>query len=125
MEGVEALVAVRIWRTLAIRGPLQGGKGAAPPMSVEEHNTPLKGKESSDPRFEVQVLANGVVRASARVSLMRTEVARPFCESIQDAARSAHAQGLVMDLNTLGRATPAAGLYAMGQLKGMVVQRIA
>ncbi len=71
------------------------------------------------------LLSNGVVRASARVSLMRTKVVRPLCESIQEAARTAHAQGLVMDLNILGKATPAAGLYALNQLKSMVVQRIA
>ena len=96
-------------------------------MSGEEQNGPSTGMRemSADPRFEVQVLVNGVVRASARVSLMRTEVARPLCKSIQDAARTTNAHGLVMDLNTLGRATPAAGVYAIGQLKGMVVARIA
>jgi hypothetical protein len=30
-----------------------------------------------------------------------------------------------MDLSTLGRATPAAGFFALGQLKGMLVDRIA
>ena len=56
---------------------------------------------------------------------MRTEVARPLCKAIQDAARAGNARGLVMDLNTLGRATPAAGWFALGQLKGMLVDRIA
>src|SRR2546421_12854316 len=96
-------------------------------MSGEEQNGPSPGMRemSADPRFEVEVLVNGVVRASARVSLMRTEVARPLCKSIQDAARTTNARGLVMNLNTLGRATPSAGLFAMSKLKGMVVERIA
>lgn len=102
-------------------------KGGRNRMSGEDGNASSTGvwKIGADPRFEVQVLPKGIVRASARMSLMRASVARPFCERIQDAARLAHAHGLVMDLNTFGRVTPAAGLYALGQLKGMVVERIA
>ena len=34
-------------------------------MSVEDQHLTSKGMENIDPRFEVQVLSNGVVRASA------------------------------------------------------------
>src|SRR5437016_940933 len=79
----------------------------------------------SDPRFSVEVLPNRVVRAAAYVAVLHQDVAAPFCDCIQDTARAAQACALVMDMAALGKATPAAGWYALRQLKRMVVGRIA
>ena len=86
-------------------------------MSSEENRVLASGLGvlSADKRIEVEVLPNRVVRAAAHVKILH----------IQDATHSANAQGLVMDLNTLGQATLPAGLYAIRQLKGLTVERIA
>ena len=56
---------------------------------------------------------------------MHRDIAKPFCEAIQEAARAANACGLVMDLGSMARATPPAGAYGLQQLRGMVIERIA
>lgn len=94
-------------------------------MPAEEDNAQPTQRGKLDQRFEIQVLPNRVVRATVGVKLLRADVARPFCTGIQQAAQSTHACGLVIDLNTLGRATPAAGIYAISQIKSLVVERIA
>ena len=96
-------------------------------MSSEENRVQASGLDvmSAYKRIEVEVLPNRVVRAAAHVKILHIQVARLFCNGIQDATHSANAQGLVMDLNTLGQATLPAGLYAIRQLKGLTVERIA
>jgi hypothetical protein len=53
------------------------------------------------------------------------DIAPEFCDAIQSNARETHANGLVLDLGSLSRATPRAGLYAIKALKAMSVGRIA
>jgi hypothetical protein len=79
----------------------------------------------TDPRIEVSATPTAVVRAAAHVKWMSMELAPEFCDAIQSTAREAHAVGLVLDLDSLSRATPAAGLYAIKALKQMTVRRIA
>jgi hypothetical protein len=79
----------------------------------------------SDPRIEVSATPTAVVRAAAHVKLMSMEVASEFCDAIQDTARAADAVGLVMDLGSLSRATPRAGIYAIRSLKQLGLGRIA
>jgi hypothetical protein len=79
----------------------------------------------TDPRIEVSATPTAVVRAAAHVSWLSMDLAPEFCDSIQSTARATRAVGLVMDLGSLGRATPPAGLYAVKALKQMTVRRIA
>ena len=79
----------------------------------------------TDPRIEVTATPSAVVRAAAHVKWMSMEVAPEFCDAIQSTARATQAVGLVMDLGSLSRATPPAGLYAIRALKQMKVRRIA
>jgi hypothetical protein len=78
----------------------------------------------TDSRIDVHV-EPGVVHAAAHVKWMSMEVAPEFCDAIQSTARETSAVGLVMDLNSLNRATPRAGIYAIKALKAMPVRRIA
>lgn len=78
-----------------------------------------------DIAYHAELNAHGVILACSRVRLMTRSVVEPFCEDIQQLARSSDAKGLVMDLDSLSRATPRAGLYVAGQLKNMYVTRIA
>jgi hypothetical protein len=78
----------------------------------------------TDARIDVHA-EPGVVRAAAHVKWMSMDLAPEFCDAIQSTARESRAVGLVMDLGSLSRATPRAGLYAMKALKEMPVRRIA
>jgi hypothetical protein len=79
----------------------------------------------TDPRIEVSATPTAVVRAAAHVPWMSMRLAPEFCDAIQSTARATQAVGLVMDLGSLSRATPRAGLYAVRALKQMPVRRIA
>ncbi len=81
--------------------------------------------DADDPRIEVRLAAPTVVRGSVTVSLMRYPVARPFCERIEEIARGQGADALVMDMSSLSRATPKAGLYAIRRLRNLPLRRIA
>lgn len=80
---------------------------------------------SDDPRLDVRLAAPGVVRGSVNVSLMRSALARPFCERIEATALRDAADALVMDMSSLSRATPPAGLYAIRRLRQLPLRRIA
>jgi hypothetical protein len=80
---------------------------------------------ADDPRLDVRLAAPTVVRASVTVSLMRYAIARPFCELIEEIARRDGADALVMDMSSLSKATPKAGLYAMTRLRSLPLRRIA
>jgi hypothetical protein len=75
--------------------------------------------------YHAELNAHGVILASSRVRLMTRSIVEPFCEDIEHLARSSDARGLVMDLDSLSRATPSAGLYVARQLDKMYVTRIA
>ena len=66
-----------------------------------------------------------VVRASCSVRLLRKALAVRFCDQIVAQARREGSAGLVMNLASLGKATPPAGLYAMKSLRSLPVRRIA
>jgi len=78
-----------------------------------------------DPRLDVRLAAPGVVRGSVSVSLMRYPIAKPFCENIEALALKEGADALVMDMSSLSKATPPAGLYAIKRLKQLPLRRIA
>jgi hypothetical protein len=78
-----------------------------------------------DPRLDVRLAAPGVVRGSVSVGVMRSAVARPFCESIEELALREGADALVMDMSSLSKATPPAGLYAIRRLRRLPLRRIA
>jgi hypothetical protein len=94
-------------------------------MGEDESSKPAPEVAAPDSRFTVGLLPNRVVRASAHVRVLHQDVAIPLCGCIQDAAREAQACGLVMDMAALSKATPAAGWYALRQLKSLPVGRIA
>ncbi|HEV3233310.1 MAG TPA: hypothetical protein VG329_02010 [Candidatus Dormibacteraeota bacterium] len=75
--------------------------------------------------YKVELDPAGVVMARSEVPLMTRRVAGPFCHDIQERAIEADARGLVMDLDSLTRATPRAAFYAMRSMKRMAVHRIA
>ncbi len=77
------------------------------------------------PDYRVELDPTGVVLARSEVPLMTRRVAGPFCHEIQERATESDAQGLVMDLDSLTRATPRAALYAMRSMKRLRVRRIA
>ncbi len=81
--------------------------------------------DGDDPRLDVRLVAPSVVRGSVTVSLMRYPVARPFCEKIETIARRDGADALVMDMSSLSKATPKAGMYAMKRLRNLPLRRIA
>jgi hypothetical protein len=66
-----------------------------------------------------------LVWATCHVSLLRKTLAVSFCDEIQVQARRAGSGALVMDLASLGKATPPAGVYAMRSLRTLPVRRIA
>jgi hypothetical protein len=78
-----------------------------------------------DPRLDVRLAAPGVVRGSVSAGMMSSALARPFCESIEDLALREGADALVMDMSSLSRATPPAGLYAIRRLRQLPLRRIA
>jgi hypothetical protein len=59
------------------------------------------------------------------VRLLRKALAVSFCDEIQAQARREGSAALVMDLASLGKATPPAGVYAMRSLRDLPVKRIA
>lgn len=104
--------------------------GYRPIVSRAQGMADLEAARVADPAptpgdYQVELSPQGVVLASSRVRLMTRRVAQPFCEDIQHRAAAAGAQGLVMDLDSLSRATPRAALYAMRSMKSMRVRRIA
>lgn len=81
--------------------------------------------ERDDPRLDVRLAAPKVVRGSVSVSLMRYPIAKPFCENIEELALRDGADALVMDMGSLSKATPKAGMYAIKRLKQLPLRRIA
>jgi hypothetical protein len=69
--------------------------------------------------------SSGVIRAAAAVRLVRRPQAEALCGGIRDSAAALEAPRLLMDMRALSRATPAAGLYALRQLRTFPVDRIA
>jgi hypothetical protein len=94
-------------------GAARRRRGAAPPIGRD------------DPRLDVRLAAPGVVRGSVSVGIMRYPLARPFCESIEELARREDADALVMDMSSLSKATPPAGIYAIRRLRQLPLRRIA
>ena len=81
--------------------------------------------DRDDPRLDVRLAAPGVVRGSVSVGLMRYPIAKPFCENIEEIALRDGADALVMDMSSLSKATPKAGMYAMKGLRVLPLRRIA
>ena len=81
--------------------------------------------DRDDPRLDVRLAAPGVVRGSVSVGLMRYPIAKPFCENIEEIALRDGADALVMDMSSLSKATPKAGMYAMKRLRVLPLRRIA
>jgi hypothetical protein len=69
--------------------------------------------------------SRGVIRAAAAVRLVRRPQAEALCGGIRDSAAALASPRLLMDMRALSRATPAAGLYALRQLRTFPVDRIA
>lgn len=67
----------------------------------------------------------GVIRAAAAVRFVRRREAEELCGGIRNSAAALEAPRLMMDMRALSRATPAAGIYALRQLKTFPVDRIA
>jgi hypothetical protein len=67
----------------------------------------------------------GVIRAAAAVRFVRRPQAEALCGGIRESAAALEAPQLMMDMRALSRATPAAGLYALRQLRTFPVERIA
>ena len=67
----------------------------------------------------------GVIRASAAVRLVRRPQAELLCGGIRSSAAGLDAPRLLMDMRALTRATPAAGIYALRQMRTFPVDRIA
>jgi len=57
--------------------------------------------------------------------LVRRKQAQELCEGIGASAGGPESSPLMMDMRALSRATPAAGLYALRQLRTLPVERIA
>jgi hypothetical protein len=81
--------------------------------------------DRDDPRIDVRLAAPRVVRGSVSVGLMRYPIAKPFCENIEELALRNGADALVMDMSSLSKATPKAGMYAMKRLRVLPLRRIA
>ncbi|HEX3606828.1 MAG TPA: hypothetical protein VH134_12965 [Candidatus Dormibacteraeota bacterium] len=81
--------------------------------------------DRDDPRIDVRLAAPTVVRGSVNVSMMRYPIAKPFCENIEAIALGEGADALVMDMGSLSKATPKAGMYAMKRLRVLPLRRIA
>lgn len=79
----------------------------------------------TDSRLHVGAGSDGIVVASATTSLLRKAMAIAFCACITRAAREHGADGLVLDLGALSRATPPAGAYALHSLRQLPLRRIA
>jgi hypothetical protein len=67
----------------------------------------------------------GVIRATAAVKLVRRPQAELLCGGIRTSAAGLVAPRLLMDMRALSRATPAAGIYALRQMRTFPVDRIA
>lgn len=75
--------------------------------------------------FEVECAAD-VVRVEGEASLVRKQEAVELCGRIeQRAVECGSRAGLLLNLDALARATPAAGMYAMGRLKALPLEQIA
>jgi SpoIIAA-like len=73
---------------------------------------------------EVVASADGLILARARAGLVRQKQAQELCAGIESSASGHESPRLLMDLRALSRATPAAGLYALRQLRTFPVERI-
>ena len=80
---------------------------------------------SSSPRVHVEENEDGVIRAGASARWIRLGEAEALCTGIRDSAGRLDRPRLLMDMRSLSRATPAAGLYALRQLRQFPVERIA
>ena len=76
-------------------------------------------------RVSVETDDRGVIRASAALRLVRRPHAEALCGEIRESATVREAPRLLMDMRALSRATPAAGLYALRQMRTFPVDRIA
>ena len=82
----------------------------------------------SDEKQPLRVVAEpgGIVHVDVATRVVNRDVATAMCGAItQEAARDAGAPRLLMNLGSLSRATPGAGLYAMRQIKKLDPQAIA
>jgi hypothetical protein len=75
--------------------------------------------------ISVETNDRGVIRASAALRLVRRPQAEALCGGIRDSAAALDTPRLLMDMRALSRATPAAGLYALRQMRTFPVNRIA
>ncbi|HEY2703816.1 MAG TPA: hypothetical protein VGL20_09010 [Candidatus Dormibacteraeota bacterium] len=113
---------LRLLATLLVAGATASVAGGA---LRRRAGTAAEVVDADDPRLDVRLAAPAVVRGSVTVSLLRYPVAKPFCERIEELARRDGADALVMDMSSLSKATPRAGLYAMGRLRNLPLRRIA
>jgi hypothetical protein len=111
---------LRLVASLLAAGAMAGVAGGA-----LRRRAAAEAVDADDPRLDVRLAAPTVVRASVTVSLMRYAIARPFCELIEEVARRDGADALVMDMSSLSKATPKAGLYATRRLRSLPLRRIA
>lgn len=69
---------------------------------------------------------DGIVKVEPQARLLRKEAAVSLCHDIESEALDCpDLKGLLMGLGALSKATPAAGAYAIRQLKDLAVPRIA
>ena len=81
--------------------------------------------ESDRAAVSVESDERGVIRAAAAVRFVRRPQAEALCGGIRDSAAELEVPQLLMDMRSLSRATPGAGLYALRQLRTFPVERIA
>lgn len=112
---------VRLVAALLVAGATASVAGGA----LRRRGAAAETVDADDPRLDVRLAAPTVVRGSVSVSLMRYPIAKPFCERIEELARRDGADALVMDMSSLSKATPRAGLYAMRRLRQLPLRRIA
>ena len=92
-------------------------------MNVSGRQSPVN--VSHGDVYDVRLIGDTVLFATARVRWMTLDIAIPLCTTIGDLSHQLHATGLVMDLSSLTRATPSAGIYAIRQMKLFPIERIA
>lgn len=112
---------IRLVATLLVGGAMASVAGGALVRRLDGSEV----VDRDDPRLDVRLAAPGVVRGSVNVGLMRYPIAKPFCENIEEIALRNGADALVMDMSSLSKATPKAGMYAMKRLRVLPLRRIA
>jgi hypothetical protein len=75
--------------------------------------------------FEVVDEGDGLIRATVSANIVRRPLAGALCRDIEHAAARHAEPRLAMDLGALSKATPAAGFYAMRQMKRLDPDAIA